>query len=63
VQELPIDRQDMIGELLLCMVQDGGRYHFTAEQVAGIKEAQAQTERGEFASEAKIKEVFGSLFV
>jgi len=55
VRGLPADRQDMAGELLLGLagaVQAG--YELTPEQIADLKIALAQADRGEFATDDEL---------
>ena len=59
VRGLPADRQDMAGELLLGLagvVQPG--YQLTPEQIADLKIAIAQADRGEFATEDELRAVW-----
>jgi hypothetical protein len=59
VRGLPADRQDMAGELLLGLagvVQPG--YQLTPEQIADLKTAIAQADRGEFATEDELRAVW-----
>ena len=59
VRSLPADRQDMAGELLLGLagfVQPD--YQLTSEQIADLKIAIAQADRGEFASEDELNTVW-----
>jgi hypothetical protein len=59
VRGLPADRQDMAGELLLGLagvVQSG--YELTPEQIADLKIAIAQADRGEFATDEELKAVW-----
>ena len=59
VRGLPADRQDMAGELLLGLarvVQPG--HQLTPEQIADLKIAIAQADRGEFASEDELRAVW-----
>jgi hypothetical protein len=59
VSSLPAERQDVAGALLLELARAGAaEYELTAEQIADLREAVAEAERGEFASEAAVKEVW-----
>ncbi len=50
--ELPEDRQDFIGRMLLQIVSEGGAFsRLTDEQVAEVRRSLAQAEAGEFASD------------
>jgi hypothetical protein len=54
VRELPADRQDMAGELLLTLAAVAPRYRLSAEQLEDLKLAVEQADRGEFASDQEI---------
>jgi hypothetical protein len=59
VRNLPADRQDMAGELLLELaggVQPG--YELTPEQIADLKIGIAEADRGEFATEDELGAVW-----
>jgi hypothetical protein len=59
VRGLPADRQDMAGELLLGLagaVQPD--YGLTPEQIADLRIAIAQADRGEFATEDELRAVW-----
>ena len=59
VQGLPADRQDMAGELLLGLAGiSQSTYQLTPEQIADLKVAIAQADRGEFASDEDMKAVW-----
>jgi hypothetical protein len=63
VRQLPTERQDAAGELLLSIAAgEGLRYRLSPEQIKGVREAQAQVARGEFASDDEIGAVFGKRF-
>jgi hypothetical protein len=62
VRELPADRQDMAGELLLSLAANQPRYQLTKEQIEDLKLSLEEADRGEFASEhemAKTWKKFG----
>jgi hypothetical protein len=40
-------------------VNDEGHYRLTEEQVAGVRHAMGQADRGEFARDGEMKEIFG----
>lgn len=64
VRQLPADRQDAAGELLLSLATEATRrYQLSAEQIAGIRDAQAQAKRREFASDKRMQAVFSKRFV
>jgi len=58
VRGLPADRQDMAGELLLSMAKNGAQYRLTPEQLADVKLAMAEADRGEFASDREMAETW-----
>ena len=51
VQELPEDRQNDAGEMLLTIASLSARYELTPDQLEDVKLAIVETDRGEFASE------------
>ena len=62
VLELPEETQNMAADALLMVidyVNDGAHSRLTDEQIAGVHHAMGQADRGEFATEAEIKEIFG----
>jgi predicted transcriptional regulator len=62
VRELPDERQDMAGEILLTLAAATSRYELTPEQIEDLKIGLAQADRGEFASDedvARMWEKFG----
>jgi hypothetical protein len=64
VRGLPADRQDMAGELLLGLagvVQPG--YQLRPEQIADLRIAIAQADRGEFATEDELRAVWAKFGV
>jgi hypothetical protein len=54
VRELSADRQDMAGELLLTLAAGGPQYGLTREQIADLKLAVQEADRGEFATSDQI---------
>jgi len=59
VEALPPDRQDLAGELLLWVAeQNERRYTLTPEQLADLDASIAEAERGEFATEEEMAEVW-----
>jgi hypothetical protein len=50
VRDLPADRQDMAGELLLSLAAHSSRYQLTPDQIEDLKLAIDEADRGEFAS-------------
>ena len=62
VLELPEETQNLAADALLMVVDyvnDDAHYRLTDEQTAGVHHAMGQADRGEFATEAEIKEIFG----
>jgi hypothetical protein len=57
VQALPVERQDLAGELLLSLAGDP-KYRLTPEQVEDVKAAVAEADRGEFAGEEEVARVW-----
>jgi len=59
VRALPADRQDMAGELLLGLANVAQPSHqLTPEQIADLKIAIAQADRGEFATDDELRAVW-----
>jgi hypothetical protein len=59
VQALPADRQDLAGEMLLWIAGAGERKHtLTPEQLEDLDASIAEAERGEFASDEEMAEVW-----
>ena len=58
VRGLSADRQDMAGELLLSLAKNGAQYSLTAEQLADVKLAMAEADRGEFATDSDMAETW-----
>jgi hypothetical protein len=58
VRDLPADRQDMAGELLLTLAATEPQYELTREQIEDLKLAIEQADRGEFASEKTVAETW-----
>ena len=59
--ELPEDRQDFIGRMLLQVVGEGGAFsRLTDEQIAEVRRSLAKAEAGEFASDEAVMSVFHS---
>jgi hypothetical protein len=54
VRELPADRQDLAGKLLLTLAATTPRYELTAEQIEDLRLSIAQADRGEFATEEEV---------
>jgi hypothetical protein len=58
VRELPAERQDLAGELLLTLAASVPRYHLTAEQIEDLKRSIEQADRGEFASDEDVADTW-----
>jgi predicted transcriptional regulator len=58
VRELPAERQDMAGELLLSLAANKPRYQLTKEQVQDLKRSLKEADRGEFVSEHEMAETW-----
>jgi predicted transcriptional regulator len=62
VLELPEETQNLAADALLMVVDyvnDDAHYRLTEEQIAGVHHAMGQADRGEFATDAELKEIFG----
>ena len=62
VLELPVETQNMAADALYMVidhVSDDAHYRLTEEQAAGVRHAMGQADRGEFATDAELKEIFG----
>ena len=55
---LSADRQDMAGELLLSLAKGEPHVRLTSEQLADVRMAIAEADRGEFASEQEMTETW-----
>ena len=58
VQELPAERQDMAGELLLTLAASESQYGLTREQIEDVKLAIEEADRGEFATDNEMAETW-----
>ena len=58
VKDLPADRQDFAGELLLRLAQNKARYSLTAEQIEDLKRSIAEADRGAYASDQEVAETW-----
>jgi hypothetical protein len=59
VRTLPEDEQDRAAQALIAFARERADFRFDAEQIAGIHHAMGQADRGEFASDAAVREIFG----
>jgi hypothetical protein len=58
VRDLPPDRQDMAGELLLTLAGSEPQYRLTPEQIEDLKLALEEADQGSFATEAEMAETW-----
>ena len=58
VRGLSADRQDMAGELLLSLAKGEPQVGLTPEQLADVRLAIAEADRGEFASDQEMAETW-----
>ena len=58
VQELPAERQDMAGELLLTLAAREPQYGLTREQIKDLKLAIEEANRGDFATDGDISKTW-----
>jgi len=58
VRELPGERQDMAGELLLSIAASKPQYGLSPEQIEDLRLALQEANRGSFATEAEIAETW-----
>ena len=58
VRELPPERQDMAGELLLALAAAKPDYQLTQAQIEDLRLAIAEADRCEFASETELAETW-----
>lgn len=59
VRTLPAEEQNRAAEVLMVFARDRRGYTLTVEQIEGIKHAMGQADRGEFASEERVQDIFG----
>jgi predicted transcriptional regulator len=62
VLDLPEETQNLAADALLMVVDyvnDDSHYRLTDEQIAGVHHAMGQADRGEFATDVEVKEIFG----
>ena len=58
VQELPAERQDMAGELLLTLAAREPQYGLTREQIEDLRLAIEEANRGDFATDGDISKTW-----
>jgi hypothetical protein len=59
LRSLPAREQDQAAKALLAFARERNDYSFDDEQIAGIHHAMGQAHRGDFASDAAVREIFG----
>ena len=59
LRTLPADEQDQAAQALMAFARERHDYSFDDNQIAGIHHAMGQADRGEFVSDAAIREIFG----
>lgn len=59
VRTLPEDEQNRAAEVLLAFADDRRDYTFDVEQIEGIRHAIAQADKGQFASDERLRGIFG----
>ena len=58
LRTLPEEEQDRAARALLDFTREHHDYTFDTDQIAGIHHAMEQADRGEFASDAKVRDIF-----
>jgi hypothetical protein len=58
VRELPGERQDLAGELLLTLAASEPRYHLTREQIEDLKLSIEEADHGQFATDEEMAETW-----
>jgi hypothetical protein len=56
---LPEDEQDRAAEVLLAFTRVRRDYTFTPDQIAGIHDAMIAADNGRFASDGRLRKIFG----
>ena len=59
LRALPEDEQDRAAQALIAFARERADYTFDEKQIAGIHHAMEQADRGEFASDAVVRGIFG----
>jgi hypothetical protein len=62
VLELPEETQNMAADALFMVIEhvnEEAHYRLNDEQIAGVHHAMGQADRGQFATEAELKDIFG----
>jgi hypothetical protein len=58
IRELPAERQDLAGELLLTLAAGELQYQLTPEQIEDLKLAVQEADRGDFAAAGQIADTW-----
>ena len=58
MRDLPADRQDLAGELLLSLAANVPQFSLTAAQIEDLKLAIAEADRGEFATDQEMADTW-----
>ena len=59
LRTLPEDEQDRAAEVHLAFAHDRRDYTLDAEQIQGIQHAMTQADKGQFASDQRLRKIFG----
>lgn len=59
VRTLPENEQDQAAQALIAFARERHDYSFDDEQIAGIHHAMDQADRGQFAGDAAMRDIFG----
>ena len=59
VSALPEVEQDRAAQALIAFASEQTTYVLSDEQIAGVYHAIGQADRGEFATDAQVREIFG----
>jgi hypothetical protein len=58
IRELPDERQDLAGEILLTLAAAAPHYQLTPEQIEDVRPGLAQAGRGEFAGDEEVAKMW-----
>jgi hypothetical protein len=58
IRDLPADRQDLAGELLLTLAAGTAEFGSTAAQIEDLKLSVAQADRGEFSTDQEVADTW-----
>lgn len=59
LRALPEDEQDRAAQALIEFARERHDYSFDDDQIAGIRHAMEQADRGEFVKDAAVRDIFG----